>query len=478
MGKRIDGIDLSHYQGHLHIDWPVAKNAGVRFVYHKATEGTTWTDEFYHSRREHTKEAGVVFGAYHFAHPALDNAVAEAEHFLKFAAPLPGDLLPALDLEVNENHLSEDELTAWVNTFFGVVFRYIGVQRGVLYTHFNLGKKPGYVRLWVARYNNDDRAPIVPSPFQHWAIWQFSDGKYGDPLYVPGVGHVDINTLHWPPYGWASLNALRIPARSKQGSVPHLNYLDPANYPPAGPDHGPQITWLGNRLIAHGFNHYGDADGYQAGPTFTKYDRENTAAFQRAQGWSGTDANGYPGPETLKRLAAAPSKKRAPETAIGRLLRIAGSQVGYHEGFANGHWDNHQKYSPQVPGLEWSQDQPWCATFVSWCAMKAGLTSYFPRTASVVTAMNWWKGKHQFHEYPAVGAQVIYGGGEHTGIVYRYDADYIYTVEGNTNTNGSAEGDGVYRKKRLRRDPYVTGYGYPAVPGGLKSADPNYTRSH
>jgi hypothetical protein len=89
--------------------------------------------------------------------------------------------------------------------------------------------------------------------------------------------------------------------------------------------------------------------------------------------------------------------------------------------------------------------------------------------------MAWWKSRGEWSEYPAVGAQVIYGNGEHTGIVYDFDDTYVYTVEGNTNTNGSAEGDGVYLKKRLRRSPYVTGYGYPAIPGlRLKTADPNY----
>jgi hypothetical protein len=164
------------------------------------------------------------------------------------------------------------------------------------------------------------------------------------------------------------------------------------------------------------------------------------------------------------------------------MVRIAKAQIGYHEGrSANGTWNNIQKFSPSVPGLEWSQGQPWCATFVSWLAMKAGLADLFPRTASCDKAAAWWKAHNQFHEFPAIGAQVLYGvpgNFEHTGFVVDYDDTYIWAVEGNTNNNGSAEGDGVYLKKRARRDPYVMGYGYPAVLGGLKSADPNYKRSN
>ncbi|MEU7039832.1 CHAP domain-containing protein [Streptomyces varsoviensis] len=158
------------------------------------------------------------------------------------------------------------------------------------------------------------------------------------------------------------------------------------------------------------------------------------------------------------------------------VIAIAKAEKGYHEGRSNGHWNNHQKYSPAVPGLEWSQDQAWCATFVSWCAMKAGASDIYPRTASCLTAVSWFRQRGRFSEYPAIGAQVFYGpgGGSHTGIVYDFDGTYVYTVEGNTNADGSAEGDGVYLKTRRRRDAYVYGYGYPKFTGGIVSADPRF----
>lgn len=108
-------------------------------------------------------------------------------------------------------------------------------------------------------------------------------------------------------------------------------------------------------------------------------------------------------------------------------------------------------------------------------ALKAGAAHLYPRTASCDVAYAWFKARGQISEYPAVGAQVFFGTRAdlvHTGLVVSYDADYVYTVEGNTNDNGSREGDGVYAKKRARRDAYLVGYGYPAFPGGLVSADP------
>lgn len=159
------------------------------------------------------------------------------------------------------------------------------------------------------------------------------------------------------------------------------------------------------------------------------------------------------------------------------VIRVAKSQVGYHEGYSGGHWTNYQKFSPAVPGLEWSQNQAWCATFAAWSFQEAGMPKgSYPVTASCAAGVAWWKNAKRWSEYPAVGAQVFFGpgGGSHTGLVYAYDATYIYTVEGNTNTSGSAEGDGVYLKKRSRKDAYVYGYGYPAYAAGIVTADPTW----
>ncbi|WP_282203899.1 peptidoglycan-binding protein [Kitasatospora fiedleri] len=147
------------------------------------------------------------------------------------------------------------------------------------------------------------------------------------------------------------------------------------------------------------------------------------------------------------------------------IIAVADAEVGYHEGrSADGSWNNHQKYSPAVPGLEWSDWQAWCATFVSWCAMQSGNADIYPRTASCATGVAWFKQRGQWRTTPSVGAQVFYGsgGGSHTGIVAGYDDTYIHTIEGNTNDNGSANGDGVYRRTRRRDDSYIYGYGAPA----------------
>lgn len=159
-----------------------------------------------------------------------------------------------------------------------------------------------------------------------------------------------------------------------------------------------------------------------------------------------------------------------------RVLDTARDEVGYQEGFSDGHWDNSQKYSGEVPGLGWSDEQPWCSTFVSWVFQEAGASSLAPVTASCYEGVEWFKDRDRFSEYPAVGAVVYFGsgGGSHVGIVTSYTDDVVYTVEGNTNDSGSAEGDGVYRKARPRKSSYVYGYGYPDYPEGIVVADPTW----
>lgn len=216
---RVDLVDISHWQSGR-LDMAAGKRAGVKGVYHKATEGTTWTDNFYERRRGEARAAGLPFGAYHFARPSKTDAVAEARHFLRFSAPQPGDLIPMLDLEANDDKLSKAELTQWVGQFVTEVKGAVGVIP-IIYTPFDLGADYGAL-LWVARYSNANAAPRVPSPWSKWAVRQFSDGTYGVPKSVDGFGNVDLNQLEVP------LKALLIPEVKKKPEEKPPNRVETA----------------------------------------------------------------------------------------------------------------------------------------------------------------------------------------------------------------------------------------------------------
>jgi len=146
--------------------------------------------------------AGLVVGAYHFANPdnASGDAQREADLFLSVAKPAPGELISALDLEVNHG-LPPAALSNWVQTWLERVSAATG-QRPMIYTTASFWKsnladttwfaQHGY-RLWIANWGVTN--PSVPAgnwTEQGWSFWQYSScGK------IAGIrGCVDLDRYH------------------------------------------------------------------------------------------------------------------------------------------------------------------------------------------------------------------------------------------------------------------------------------------
>ncbi|KOG66765.1 membrane protein [Streptomyces antibioticus] len=84
------------------------------------------------------------------------------------------------------------------------------------------------------------------------------------------------------------------PASHGVPGYPGRNYFRPGQ----SNDH---ITRLGAQLVKKGFGRF---YALGPGPHWGEADRRAVEAFQRAQGWRGGAADGYPGPETWRRLFA------------------------------------------------------------------------------------------------------------------------------------------------------------------------------
>ncbi|GAA3381020.1 hypothetical protein GCM10017750_41340 [Streptomyces racemochromogenes] len=105
-----------------------------------------------------------------------------------------------------------------------------------------------------------------------------------------------------PPTGRTAPGTVKppkAPPGALPGSVGVPAYPGPRVFRP-GQSH-PAVLALGRRLVQKGFGKY-----YTSGPglRWSEADRRNVEAFQRAQGWRGASADGYPGPETWRRLFA------------------------------------------------------------------------------------------------------------------------------------------------------------------------------
>jgi len=159
--------------------------------------------------------------------------------------------------------------------------------------------------------------------------------------------------------------------------------------------------------------------------------------------------------------------------SIQKMKSVANSQRGYRESGTN-----HQKYSPNVPGLEWSQNQPWCATFTCWVLMKAGGDpgTDFPLTASCLQQVAWGRSRGRFHSSPKVGDLVMFGpgGGTHVELVVAVHGGTITTIGGNTSGSWGGNywnGDGVYKKTRSASSAYGYVRPYYGASGGPAGED-------
>lgn len=182
---KVHGTDLSHHNPTP--DLKKAKDAGLEWLIHKATEGSTFTDSTYAARRKLAADAKVPFGAYGFARPDGGDAKLEALHLFKVARPKAGDIVPALDFEV-----SYHDAEAWCKAWQAEMKRLLATQgltfgAALHYGPDDFGKDYPAVR-WVPRYNSNNTPPNVP-----WDIFQFSNGQLGVPNSFPGLGNVDLN---------------------------------------------------------------------------------------------------------------------------------------------------------------------------------------------------------------------------------------------------------------------------------------------
>jgi GH25 family lysozyme M1 (1,4-beta-N-acetylmuramidase) len=180
----LEGIDVSHWNGT--INWPQVAGAGKTFAIIKATEGETFLDSMYATNHSGARAAGLRTTAYHFARPGLptSEATIQADWFVQNAALLPGDLVPALDLE-DSGGLSTTDLQSWVLAWLTEVNAKLGVK-AMIYTNPSfwqtyMGRTTmfadqGYTLLWIAHWFVS--SPNVPANNwggHGWTFWQYDD---------------------------------------------------------------------------------------------------------------------------------------------------------------------------------------------------------------------------------------------------------------------------------------------------------------
>lgn len=170
-------MDASNVNGAL--DWSALKrDYRLQFAIVKATEGTGFRDPDFPASWAALKGLGLARGAYHFAHPA-NSPAAEAEFFLGYVRGHgleDADFL-TLDLETDDG-LQPHAVAAYASAFCAHLSR--SAQRTVpVYTFpafaeagncAGLGSWP----LWIASWDGTPGRPVIPAPWETWAVHQYS----------------------------------------------------------------------------------------------------------------------------------------------------------------------------------------------------------------------------------------------------------------------------------------------------------------
>lgn len=177
-------------------------------------------------------------------------------------------------------------------------------------------------------------------------------------------------------------------------------------------------------------------------------------------------------------------------SSVKQLIEIAQNEIGYFEKKNKNNLDekkintgnyNYTKYARDLDAIAdfyngKKQGYAWCDVFVDWCFVK---TFGVERAKSLLCQPNkslgagvgyskrYYVNKKQYYKSaPEVGDQIFFKNGSkitHTGLVYKVDKNYVYTIEGNTSNSSSvvANGEGVFSKKYRLNSLFIDGYGRP-----------------
>lgn len=178
---------------------------------------------------------------------------------------------------------------------------------------------------------------------------------------------------------------------------------------------------------------------------------------------------------------------------VDKVIKIAEAEVNYLEKksnadldskTANAGYNNYTKYGRDMHKLYpavMDFPAPWCDCFVDWCFQKAyGVTTAKSLLAGnfddyTVASAQMYKNKNgwiPYNEIPQVGDQIFFvTSGKtreiknicHTGLVYKVDKVYVYTIEGNTSSASGvvANGGAVAKKQYPLGYNRIAGYGRP-----------------
>ncbi|HWT75643.1 MAG TPA: GH25 family lysozyme [Mobilitalea sp.] len=201
----ISGIDVSHYQGE--IDWNILASQDVDFAFIKATEGSSFVDEYFKQNWNNASDTSIILGAYHFF-SFESSAETQADNYIKTVGSLSGKLPPVIDFEFYRNYANNppdmNSTRTELHDLLDILEKHYGVKP-IIYTTVKTYYK--YIKdefydypLWI---RNVYYSPNIGMA-NKWVFWQYTDratllGYSGSEKYI------DMNVYHGTEEDFKSL---------------------------------------------------------------------------------------------------------------------------------------------------------------------------------------------------------------------------------------------------------------------------------
>lgn len=318
-------VDLSHWDPAD--DYRAVKDAGIVGVIYKATEGTGYTDDTYATQRRSAREAGLLWGGYHFADGS--NVNKQIDNFVNFCSPDEDELF-CLDWEDNDgNVMSAANAKTWITE----VEKELGRPGECVIYSGNTAKDLingrdsffGARRLWLCHYTSG--TPTWQESWDVYWLWQYTDGESGpSPHSIDGIGKCDINS--YDQDGGA--------AQLTQEWASGGNEPGPEPTPPPDPtpidrpdlskgDSGPDVVYLQAQL---------NSDNDASLVTDGDFGSATDSAVRNYQGSRRLSVDGIVGPQTWEALETDAPPYTPPElpppmsqAQIDAVVAIAGNSA-------------------------------------------------------------------------------------------------------------------------------------------------------
>lgn len=116
-------------------------------------------------------------------------------------------------------------------------------------------------------------------------------------------------------------------------------------------------------------------------------------------------------------------------------------------------WNRGERIRQYLEAVHLKEGNPWCAAFVVWCHKQCRI----PIKESGFSPVLFPKEKVVKEAMPMDVFGIYYKSKQriaHVGFIDIIERNAYITVEGNTGPDGTREGDGVYRKKRMKSQVY------------------------